>query len=116
MPERKIPETGARAPAFTLLDQNDNEVKLSDFKGQWVVLYFYPKDNTPGCTKEACEFTGGIKGFEKLDATILGVSPDSTESHRKFIDKYKLKVTLTEGIHLTTQTGRSPGRLFRKAD
>jgi peroxiredoxin Q/BCP len=85
---------GAKAPAFSLPDQNDNNVKLSDFKGQWVVLYFYPKDDTPGCTTEACDFTSGLKSLEKLYATVLGVSADSTESHRKFIEKYKLKITL----------------------
>ena len=92
MPE--IITRGAKAPAFTLLDQNDNKVKLSDFKGQWVVLYFYPKDDTPGCTTEACDFTGGLKSLEKLNASVLGVSADSTESHRKFIAKFKLKITL----------------------
>jgi peroxiredoxin Q/BCP len=85
---------GAKAPAFTLPDQNDNKIKLSDFKGQWVVLYFYPKDDTPGCTTEACDFTSGLKSLEKLNAKVLGVSADSTESHRKFIAKYKLKITL----------------------
>lgn len=92
MPE--IITRGAKAPAFTLLDQNDNKVKLSDFKGQWVVLYFYPKDDTPGCTTEACDFTDGLKSLEKLNAKVLGVSADSTESHRKFIAKFKLKITL----------------------
>ncbi len=85
---------GAKAPAFTLLNQDDQKTKLSDFKGQWVVLYFYPKDDTPGCTTEACDFTDGLKSMERLNATVLGVSADSTESHRRFIDKFKLKVTL----------------------
>ena len=89
-----MPETGAKAPAFILPDQDNNKVKLTDFKGEWVVLYFYPKDDTPGCTTEACEFTAGIKAFEKLGATVLGISPDTVEKHRKFADKYKLKVTL----------------------
>ena len=87
-------ETGQKAPAFSLKNQNDQTVKLSDFRGRWVVLYFYPKDDTPGCTTQACEFTAGIKDFEKLDATVLGVSPDSPESHRKFIAKHNLKITL----------------------
>lgn len=87
-------EPGKKAPAFTLLDQNDQKVALKDLSGKWTVLYFYPKDDTPGCTTEACDFTDGLKGFEKLKATIYGVSPDSTESHRKFIAKYKLKVNL----------------------
>jgi peroxiredoxin Q/BCP len=85
---------GKKAPPFSLVDQDDKKVKLADFKGRWVVLYFYPKDDTPGCTTEACDFTAGLKGFEKLDAVVLGCSPDSTERHRKFIAKYKLKVTL----------------------
>jgi len=89
MADSKI-EVGDKAPAFTLKNQDDQNVKLSDFKGRWVVLYFYPKDDTPGCTIEACDFTSGIKGFEKLDAVVLGCSPDSPEMHRKFIAKHKL--------------------------
>ena len=85
---------GSKAPAFAAKNQDDRLVRLADFKGQWVVLYFYPKDDTPGCTTEACEFTASIKDFEKLDAVVLGCSPDSTERHRKFIAKYKLKVSL----------------------
>src|SRR4051794_1215444 len=85
---------GKKAPDFALKNQNDETVKLSDLAGKWVVLYFYPKDDTPGCTVEACDFTAGLKDFEKLDATVLGCSPDSTERHRKFIEKYKLKITL----------------------
>ena len=87
-------EVGKKAPAFTLQDENGTKVKLSDFTGQWVVLYFYPKDDTPGCTVEACEFTSGLSAFEKLDAIVLGCSPDTPESHRKFIAKHKLKVKL----------------------
>jgi len=94
MTTRKSLTVGSKAPAFTLVDQDDNKRKLSDFAGQWVVLYFYPKDNTPGCTTEACEFTDGIKAFEKLNAVVIGISPDSPASHRKFIDKQKLSVTL----------------------
>ncbi len=85
---------GKKAPAFTLPDENGDPVKLGTLAGQWVVLYFYPKDDTPGCTVEACEFTSGLKGFEKLDATVLGCSRDSAESHRKFIAKHKLKIKL----------------------
>jgi peroxiredoxin Q/BCP len=87
-------EVGKKAPTFTLQDETGAKVKLSDFAGQWVVLYFYPKDDTPGCTVEACEFTSGLAGFEKLDAVVFGCSRDSAESHRKFIAKYKLKVKL----------------------
>ena len=85
---------GKAAPGFALKNQDDETVKLGDFAGKWLVLYFYPKDDTPGCTIEACDFTAGLKDFEKLDAVVLGCSPDSPESHRKFIAKYKLKVGL----------------------
>jgi peroxiredoxin Q/BCP len=87
-------EVGKKAPAFTLPDEGGSKVKLSDLAGQWVVLYFYPKDDTPGCTVEACEFTSGLADFSKLDATVWGCSRDTPESHRKFIAKYKLKVKL----------------------
>jgi peroxiredoxin Q/BCP len=87
-------EIGKKAPAFALQDETGAKVKLSDLAGQWVVLYFYPKDDTPGCTVEACEFTSGLSGFEKLDAAVFGCSADSPESHRKFIAKHKLKVKL----------------------
>lgn len=87
-------EVGRKSPVFMLKNQDGENVRLSQFKGQWVVLYFYPRDDTPGCTKEACEFSTGIKDFRKLDAVILGCSPDAPESHRKFIKKYKLKVQL----------------------
>ena len=76
------------------MDANKKDVTLSDFRGKYVILYFYPKDNTPGCTTEAIGFTGILPEFQKLDAEILGVSPDSPESHAKFIDKKNLKVTL----------------------
>ena len=85
---------GNKAPAFTLLNQDDAKVALQDLAGQWVVLYFYPKDDTPGCTTEACEFTSQHPKFGKLGATVIGVSPDAPESHRKFIAKHKLKVQL----------------------
>jgi len=85
---------GKKAPAFTLHDEKGASVKLSDFAGRWVVLYFYPKDDTPGCTVEACEFTSGISGFTKLDAVVLGCSADSPEKHVKFINKYGLKIRL----------------------
>ena len=78
---------GTKAPLFTLDDQNGNNVSLSDFRGQKVVLYFYPKDNTPGCTKEACSIRDNMPDFSRLNVKILGVSRDSGESHRKFIEK-----------------------------
>ena len=87
-------EIGKPAPKFTLQDENGTKVALSDLAGQWVVLYFYPKDDTPGCTTEACEFTSGLPKFDKLDATVFGCSRDTPESHRKFIAKYKLKIKL----------------------
>jgi peroxiredoxin Q/BCP len=75
-------------------NQDNVEICLRDLKGKWVVLYFYPKDNTPGCTTEACEFTESILDFENLDAIILGVSPDSVKKHQNFIAKKDLKITL----------------------
>jgi peroxiredoxin Q/BCP len=104
-PGRPQPAVGKNAPAFSLRRDDDTTVKLSDLKGRWVVLYFYPKDDTPGCTTEACEFTAGIKQFEKLDAAVFGCSPDSPESHRKFIAKHKLKVPLlSDPDHSVMQT------------
>ena len=85
---------GKKAPAFSLKNQDDELVRLADLAGKWVVLYFYPKDDTPGCTTEACDFSRGLKAFEKLDAVVLGCSADSAESHRKFIAKHKLKIDL----------------------
>ena len=85
---------GKPAPDFTLPKQDDTNVSLGDLKGKWVVLYFYPKDDPPGCTIQACDFTEGIKAFEKINATVIGCSPDSTESHRKFIEKHDLKIDL----------------------
>jgi peroxiredoxin Q/BCP len=75
---------GDKAPAFALPDQDGKVAKLADFAGSWVVLYFHPKDDTPGCTTEACEFTDGVEAFERLDAVVLGCSPDTPESHRSF--------------------------------
>lgn len=85
---------GSAAPEFELDDQNEQLVRLRDFAGRWVVLYFYPKDDTPGCTTEACQFSEGIEAFADLDAVVLGVSPDSPASHAKFIAKHGLKVRL----------------------
>lgn len=97
-------EVGKPAPAFALQDQDGESVSLAGLEGQWVVLYFYPKDDTPGCTKQACEFTAGIAEFEKLDAVILGCSPDDAASHRKFIAKYDLKVRLlSDPAHATME-------------
>ena len=87
-------EEGKKAPTFTLNDAAGKKVSLEDFKGKDVILYFYPKDDTPGCTTEACEFTDGIQDFKGLDAVVLGCSPDPPEEHRKFIAKYDLAVRL----------------------
>ena len=87
-------KVGDRAPLFCLPNQDEEDVCLEDFKGKWVVLYFYPKDNTSGCTKEATGFTEKKKEFEALNAVILGVSPDSPKSHRNFIQKKELAITL----------------------
>ena len=78
------------APVFALPDQAGNIVKLTDFKGQKVVLYFYPKDNTPGCTKEACAFASAYNGFKEQNVAVIGISKDSVKSHQKFADKFQL--------------------------
>jgi len=85
---------GKAAPAFTLKDQHGNKVALKDLKGHKVVVYFYPKDDTPGCTKEACGFRDLWSDLEKANCTVLGVSPDEQTAHQKFIDKYDLPFTL----------------------
>lgn len=87
-------EVGQPAPAFTLSDQSGDPVSLSDCQGSPVVLYFYPKDDTPGCTKEACAFRDAFAEYRKLGARILGVSPDDTRSHEKFATKFELPFTL----------------------
>jgi peroxiredoxin Q/BCP len=83
-----------KAPEFCLPNQDDVEICSRDLKGKWIVLYFYPKDSTPGCTTEACEFTDAAPDFADLDAIILGVSADSTKRHRNFIEKQNLGITL----------------------
>jgi peroxiredoxin Q/BCP len=85
---------GASAPAFTTKDANGETVKLKDLRGQKVVLYFYPKDDTPGCTKEACSFRDEFAEFKKRGIRVLGISPDGETSHKKFTAKYKLPFTL----------------------
>jgi peroxiredoxin Q/BCP len=87
-------EEGKKAPAFTLKDADGEKVALRDLAGQDVVLYFYPRDDTPGCTKEACGFRDHWKELKKLGVAVLGVSPDSGESHTKFAKKYRLPFTL----------------------
>ena len=85
---------GQKAPEFSLADQNGRKVRLKSLKGQPVGLYFYPKDDTPGCTKEACGFRDSLPALQKLDAVVLGVSQDDSASHQKFIAKYGLPFTL----------------------
>lgn len=87
-------EVGEKAPVFTLPDQNGNPVSLSDFLGKRVVLYFYPKDNTPGCTRQACAFAGAYSQFQEQDVVVIGVSKDSEASHQKFVQKYNLPFIL----------------------
>ena len=87
-------EVGTKAPAFTLPDQDGKMVSLKDFKGQKVVLYFYPKDNTPGCTKQACNFGELLPQFREKGAAVIGVSKDSVASHKKFQEKFGLPFTL----------------------
>ena len=87
-------KVGQKAPEFTVVDDSGKTVKLSDFKGKKVVLYFYPKDDTPGCTKEACSFRDGISEIRKKGAVVLGVSADSAESHQKFKKKFDLNFSL----------------------
>ncbi|MFX1419428.1 MAG: thioredoxin-dependent thiol peroxidase [Promethearchaeota archaeon] len=89
---------GSDAPEFTLPDKDNKKVSLKDFKGKYVILYFYPQDNTPACTTEAIGFTGILPALEKLDAIVIGISPDSPESHAKFIEKKNLKVILLSDI------------------
>ena len=91
MPELK---KGDKAPGFTLPGEINKKVSLADYKGKWVIVYFYPKDNTPGCTVEAREFTKSVDDFSQLDAEIIGISADSPESHMKFTNKHDLKLTL----------------------
>ena len=85
---------GTKAPDFTLPDQNNEKVNLSDFKGKWVILYFYPKDMTPGCTTEACNFQTVLPQINESEAVVLGVSKDSVERHKKFADKHGLTFKL----------------------
>jgi peroxiredoxin Q/BCP len=87
-------EKGMKAPDFTLEDKDGNTVSLSDFLGKKVVVYFYPKDNTPGCTRQACAFAGAYKRFEEKGIVVIGISRDSVASHQKFAEKYSLPFIL----------------------
>lgn len=87
-------EIGMKAPEFTLPDKDGNAVSLADFLGKKVVLYFYPRDNTPGCTRQACAFAGAYEGFKANDVVVIGVSKDSVASHQKFAQKHNLPFIL----------------------
>lgn len=95
----KILETGGEAPDFTIKNHNDEDFTLGSLKGEWVVLYFYPKDNTPGCTTEAIEFSGAKTALGKKGVTVLGVSPDSVKSHKNFMEKKDITITLLSDPH-----------------
>ncbi len=99
-----VVEEGKKAPLFTLPDAVGEKVSLKELKGRWVVLYFYPRDNTPGCTKEACAFGELHPQFEKCEATILGVSGDSQASHVKFTEKFDLPFTLLSDVECKIAT------------
>ena len=88
------PAVGSAAPGFKLQDQNGEWHELSDYRGTWLAVYFYPKDDTPGCTTEACNFRDDIMAFRKMGVTILGVSTDDVESHQEFADKHSLPFPL----------------------
>jgi peroxiredoxin Q/BCP len=88
------PAVGSDAPSFKLQDQNGEWHALEDYGGQWLAVYFYPKDDTPGCTKEACNFRDNIYAFKAIGAAVVGISVDDVESHKEFADKYKLPFTL----------------------
>ena len=103
------PETGSPAPAFRLQDQAGAWHELKDYRGKWVVLYFYPKDDTPGCTTQACEFRDNIFAFNKLGAAILGISVDDVASHKQFAEEHGLPFTLLADS--TKETAKSYGVL-----
>jgi len=101
--EKTSLKVGRPAPDFCLLNQNEESVCLKDFRGKWVVIFFYPKDNTPGCTIEATDFTKLNSQFEKHNALILGVSKDSSNSHQKFISGKKLAISLLSDADTSVQ-------------
>lgn len=110
-------ELNDKVEDFCLANQDEEEICFRDIKGRWIVLYFYPKDNTPGCSTEACEFTDALPNFEGLNAIVLGVSPDSPLKHRNFIAKKELKITLLadEDKELSKAFGVwKPKKLFGK--
>ena len=94
METNKLLEVGTKAPDFTLPDAEGNSVSLVDFAGKKVVLYFYPRDKTPGCTRQACAFAGAFEQFKQIGAVVIGISKDSTASHKKFVEKHGLPFIL----------------------
>ncbi|WP_317856374.1 thioredoxin-dependent thiol peroxidase [Chakrabartyella piscis] len=98
-------EIGSKAPDFTLPNQFGEEVSLSDFLGKKVVLYFYPRDNTPGCTKQACAFAASYDAFKSQDVVVIGISKDSVASHKKFVDKFELPFILLSDTELVAIQG-----------
>lgn len=98
-------EIGMKAPDFTLNDKDGNSVSLSDFSGKKIVLYFYPKDNTPGCTRQACAFAAAYEGFKAKDVVVIGISKDSVTSHQKFAQKYNLPFILLSDPELQAIDG-----------
>jgi len=98
------PEEGAVAPSFKLQDQNGDWHTLDEYRGQWLALYFYPKDDTPGCTTEACNFRDNIYAFKAIGAAVVGISVDDVDSHREFSEKYKLPFTLLADPDHSTAT------------
>lgn len=101
MDASKLLEVGTKAPDFTLPDGTGTPVSLSDFSGKKVVLYFYPRDSTPGCTRQACAFAGAFEAFKQIDAVVVGISKDSAASHKKFAEKYSLPFILLSDPELT---------------
>jgi peroxiredoxin Q/BCP len=87
-------ELNTKAPDFTWTNENDEKINFSNYTGKWIVLYFYPKDNTSGCTKEACDFRDNMERISSLDAVVLGISPDSIKSHKNFTEKFNLNFSL----------------------
>ena len=109
--QAEAPAVGAAAPRFKLQDQLGRTVSLDEHKGKWVVLYFYPKDNTPGCTTQACEFRDNIFAFRDADAVILGISVDDVASHRKFAEQHSLPFTILSDA--SKETARAYGVLYK---